>query len=80
LLRDIEKRKDKKRSISSHVSSRWYRAPEVILLEKQYDQAIDMWGIGCVIFELIKFTNRSLAIASSNGQSTNQQLGALFPG
>jgi mitogen-activated protein kinase 1/3 len=77
LLKDIEKRRDKKRSISSHVSSRWFRAPEVILLEKQYDQAIDMWGIGCMIFELVKFTNRSI----ENGNFADpSQHGALFPG
>jgi len=29
----------KKRALSIHVSSRWYRAPEVCLVEKQYDQA-----------------------------------------
>lgn len=29
----------KNRSISNLVGSRWYRAPEVSLLQKQYDQA-----------------------------------------
>ena len=60
LNKDMDKRRNKKRSISSHVSSRWFRAPEVIVLEKQYDQAIDMWGVGCVLFELIRFTNRAM--------------------
>jgi len=44
---------NKKRSMSSHVSSRWYRAPELSLIEKQYDQASDMWSLGCVIYELL---------------------------
>jgi mitogen-activated protein kinase 1/3 len=74
LQKDIEKRQRKKRSISSHITSRWYRAPEVILLEKQYDQAIDMWAIGCVIFELIKFQNRS---SNKECTSTNK---AVFQG
>lgn len=39
--------------MSSHIQSRWYRAPEVSLVQKRYDIAADMWGIGCVIFELI---------------------------
>jgi serine/threonine protein kinase len=43
----------KVRSLSDHISSRWYRAPEVILLEKQYDQGIDMWAIGCILEEMI---------------------------
>jgi hypothetical protein len=34
LNKDMEKKRTKKRSISSHVSSRWFRAPEVIVLEK----------------------------------------------
>jgi hypothetical protein len=34
LNKDMEKKKTKKRSISSHVSSRWFRAPEIIVLEK----------------------------------------------
>ena len=60
LEKDRNKRKSKKRCISTHVSSRWFRAPEVILLEKQYDQAIDMWGVGCWIYELTKFTHPSM--------------------
>jgi serine/threonine protein kinase len=41
-----------KRNISSNVCSRWYRSPEVILQE-DYDQAMDLWSIGCVLGELI---------------------------
>lgn len=31
-----------------------YRAPEVILRPRQYDEAIDMWSIGCIFPELLK--------------------------
>lgn len=48
------KDKSKKRSLSSHVGSRWYRAPEVCLLESQYDTAADQWGLGCSLYELFK--------------------------
>jgi hypothetical protein len=34
LLEDRERRKVKKRSLSNHVGSRWYRAPEIALVEK----------------------------------------------
>ena len=44
----------KTRSLSSHVGSRWYRAPEVSLMEKKYDTAADIWSIGCCFYELIK--------------------------
>jgi mitogen-activated protein kinase 1/3 len=45
--------KQKKRSISTHVGSRWYRAPEISILEKQYDQASDVWSVGCCIYEVM---------------------------
>lgn len=46
--------KEAPRSLSPHVASRWYRAPEVCLLSKKYDQAIDIWSVGCILFELIR--------------------------
>ena len=45
---------DKQRCLSSHVGSRWYRAPEVILMQKQYDYAQDMWAMGCILFEILQ--------------------------
>ena len=42
--------------MSLHVGSRWYRAPEVSLIERQYDQASDMWSFGCILYEVIKYT------------------------
>merc|ERR1712137_978518 len=41
------------RTLTNHVVTRWYRAPEVILLEKHYDQAIDVWSAGCIFAELL---------------------------
>ena len=35
--------------------TRWYRAPEVIILEP-YDLKVDVWGLGCVFAELVRFT------------------------
>ena len=35
------------------IQTRWYRSPEVILLEKNYDQSIDIWSLGVSIAELI---------------------------
>ncbi|EGR30404.1 mitogen-activated protein kinase 2, putative [Ichthyophthirius multifiliis] len=42
-----------KRELTGHVVTRWYRAPELILLEKDYTAAIDMWSIGCIFAELM---------------------------
>lgn len=38
--------------------SRWYRAPEVILLQ-EYDKKIDLWSTGCIFAELLRFTDEN---------------------
>lgn len=42
-----------KRELTGHVVTRWYRAPELILLEKDYGEAIDIWSVGCIFAELL---------------------------
>jgi len=41
------------RSKSAYVTTRWYRAPEVILLKKKHSTAIDLWSVGCILGELL---------------------------
>ena len=33
--------------------SRWYRAPELILIETNYTSSIDVWSVGCIFGELM---------------------------
>lgn len=42
-----------KTNLTSHVVTRWYRAPEIILIEKKYDSKIDVWSVGCIYAELL---------------------------
>jgi mitogen-activated protein kinase 1/3 len=53
LLKTKDQRKNMKRELTGHVVTRWYRAPEIILLEKDYGPAIDTWAIGCIFAELL---------------------------
>ena len=53
LKKTKELRKNMKRQLTGHVVTRWYRAPELILLEKDYGPAIDMWSVGCIFGELL---------------------------
>jgi len=53
LVKTKDARKNIKRELTDHVVTRWYRAPEIILLEKDYGPAIDMWSIGCIFAELL---------------------------
>ncbi|KAL4480945.1 hypothetical protein ABPG73_020966 [Tetrahymena malaccensis] len=39
---------------TDYVSTRWYRAPEVILRANNYNSPIDIFAIGCIMAELYK--------------------------
>lgn len=34
------------------IATRWYRAPELLVGDRQYGTAVDVWAIGCVFCEL----------------------------
>mmetsp|Transcript_20158 Transcript_20158/g.37494 ORF Transcript_20158/g.37494 Transcript_20158/m.37494 type:complete len:422 (-) Transcript_20158:605-1870(-) len=61
-----------KRELTGHVVTRWYRAPELILLEREYTKAIDVWSTGCVIAELCGMLRENAA--------TFMDRSPLFPG
>lgn len=63
------------RSVSPHVQSRWFRAPEVILLAQRYDQAIDIWSVGCILLEMLQ----SMDYCSSLLQETLLKGHSSFP-
>lgn len=35
----------------TYIQSRYYRSPEIVLM-KPYDHKIDVWSLGCLIFEV----------------------------
>ncbi|XP_058741743.1 cyclin-dependent kinase F-3-like [Vicia villosa] len=41
---------------TQYVSTRWYRAPEVLLQSACYTPAVDMWAIGAILAELFTLT------------------------
>ena len=47
------KPKELKQVLSHHVVTRWYRAPELILIQNNYTSAIDVWSLGCIFGELM---------------------------
>lgn len=38
---------------TAEVTSRWYRAPEVLYGSQNYCQMIDIWSIGCIFAEML---------------------------
>lgn len=41
------------RTFSNEVVTLWYRPPDVLEGSKNYNGSIDMWGVGCIFFELL---------------------------
>jgi serine/threonine protein kinase len=37
---------------TEYVSTRWYRAPEVLLRSRSYNSPIDMWAVGVIMAEM----------------------------
>ncbi len=66
------KNKKIKNVLTSHVVTRWYRAPELIIIEKNYDSKIDMWSLGCIFAELLQ-------MMSEHAESVLDRA-PLFPG
>lgn len=42
-----------KQPFTEYISTRWYRAPECLLTDGYYNYKMDLWGIGCVFFEIM---------------------------
>ena len=42
--------------MTAHVGSRWYRAPELVLTDPNYDQSVDMWALGCTLYEMVSIS------------------------
>ena len=42
-----------KKPYTEYISTRWYRAPECLLTDGYYGSEMDIWGIGCVMFETL---------------------------
>ena len=40
------------KTYSNEVVTLWYRPPDVLLGSTEYTTSIDMWGVGCIFFEM----------------------------
>ena len=60
------------KSYTHEVETLWYRAPEILLGASVYSPAIDIWALGCILFELGH--SRTLI----QGQSEIDQLFKIF--
>jgi renal tumor antigen len=42
-----------KHPYTEYISTRWYRPPECLLTDGYYGPEMDLWGVGCVLFEIV---------------------------
>jgi len=73
--RRFMKKKDRfKKGITRHVVTRWYRGPEVILLQQKQEtlSAVDMWSIGAIFAELLQMQRENRPDPTKRGP--------IFPG
>ncbi|CAK8689458.1 cyclin-dependent kinase 17-like [Clavelina lepadiformis] len=60
------------KTYSNEVVTLWYRPPDVLLGSTEYNSSIDMWGIGCIFYEMA--TGRPLF----PGSTVTDQLQLIF--
>ena len=61
--------------MSVSIQTRWYRAPEIVLLDQNYNKAIDIWSVGVILFELLYCSKEN-----SSRQDFDQDNRFLFEG
>ncbi|KPI88008.1 putative Protein kinase [Leptomonas seymouri] len=54
------------------VMTLWYRSPEIILGERHYTPAADVWSVGCIVAEMI------LGYSLFRGENSRDQLNKIF--
>lgn len=57
---------------TDYVSTRWYRAPELLVGDTSYSKSVDVWALGCIFIELL--TGRPLFTGESDYETLKQVL------
>jgi cyclin-dependent kinase-like len=61
---------------TDYVSTRWYRAPELLVGDANYNRPVDVWAIGCIFVELL--TGRPLFTGDTDYETLRQVLQTFF--
>lgn len=65
--------------MSARIGSRFYRAPELIVCQKDYDYSIDIWSVGCILGELLlNFVEQDKDQDHSNKKKTRKDFSKIF--
>ena len=66
-----------KETLTDYIATRWYRAPEILLGSDVYAAAVDMWGAGCILAEIL--ASKPVFAGSSTLQQLELICGLLGP-
>jgi cyclin-dependent kinase-like len=61
---------------TDYVSTRWYRAPELLVGDANYGKAVDVWAIGCIFVELL--TGRPIFTGDTDYETLRQVLQTFY--
>ena len=53
LARSMARHTRRDLQLTEYVATRWYRAPEIMLSSRSYTKAVDIWSVGCTLFEML---------------------------
>jgi len=59
---------------SDEVITLWYRPPDILLGNNNYTHVCDMWGVGCILAELVSIDKKALF----RGKDEKDQLDVIF--
>ena len=73
-LRDVGAADKPARALTMLVQTVWYRAPEVFFGDPRYGKPVDVWSVGCILWELLTSTplfpgSRYHAISDDRGEA-----------
>jgi serine/threonine protein kinase len=60
---------------TDYVATRWYRAPEILLKQNNYNSPVDIFALGCIMCEL--YLNRPMFSGNSEMDQLNKILSTL---
>ena len=50
----LARKVEKDSTLTTYVSTRWYRAPEILLRSRHYTPSVDVWAMGAIIAEMVR--------------------------
>ena len=50
----LARKMEENATFTTYVSTRWYRAPEILLESQKYSSAVDLWALGAIIAEMVR--------------------------